>query len=37
MIGFGVNYKEASKVAEENLAIAEQLWAKVHGSRLRKV
>ena len=28
MIGFGVNYKEASKVAEENLAIADQLWAK---------
>lgn len=28
MIGFGVNYKEAPKVSEENLAIAEQLWAK---------
>lgn len=28
MIGFGVNYKEASRVAEANLAIAEQLWAK---------
>ncbi len=28
MIGFGVNYKEASAVAEANLAIAEQLWAK---------
>lgn len=28
MIGFGVNYKEASRLAEENLAIAEQLWAK---------
>lgn len=28
MIGFGVNYAEASKVAEENLAIAERLWAK---------
>ncbi|MEA1672046.1 LLM class flavin-dependent oxidoreductase [Nitrospirillum sp. BR 11163] len=28
MIGFGVNYKEASRLAEENLAIAETLWAK---------
>jgi len=28
MIGFGVNYKEASAVAEANLALAEQLWAK---------
>ncbi|MFT2536364.1 LLM class flavin-dependent oxidoreductase, partial [Escherichia coli] len=28
MIGFGVNYKEAGQVAENNLAIAEQLWAK---------
>ncbi|RST30664.1 LLM class flavin-dependent oxidoreductase [Sphingomonas ginkgonis] len=28
MIGFGVNYTEASKVAEENLAIADRLWAK---------
>src|SRR5579875_442335 len=28
MIGFGVNYKETSRVAEENLAIAERLWAK---------
>lgn len=28
MIGFGVNFKDASRIAEENLAIAEQLWAK---------
>ena len=28
MIGFGVNYKEAGKVAEENLEIADRLWAK---------
>ncbi len=28
MIGFGVNYKEAGTVAENNLAIAEQLWTK---------
>ena len=28
MIGFGINYREASKIAEENLAIAEQLWGK---------
>lgn len=28
MIGFGVNYKEASAISEGNLAIAEQLWAK---------
>ncbi|MEO7656653.1 MAG: LLM class flavin-dependent oxidoreductase [Sphingomicrobium sp.] len=28
MIGFGVNYKEASAIAERNLQIAEQLWAK---------
>lgn len=28
MIGFGVNYKEASPVSDANLAIAEQLWAK---------
>lgn len=28
MIGFGVNYKEAGSIAENNLAIAEQLWAK---------
>ncbi|MCQ7029673.1 LLM class flavin-dependent oxidoreductase, partial [Escherichia coli] len=28
MIGFGVNYKEASAIAEANLAIAEKLWAK---------
>ncbi|MDE2042903.1 MAG: LLM class flavin-dependent oxidoreductase, partial [Alphaproteobacteria bacterium] len=28
MIGFGVNYKEASAISEANLALAEQLWAK---------
>jgi len=28
MIGFAVNYKEASALAEKNLATAEQLWAK---------
>ena len=28
MIGFGVNYKDASRLAEENLAIALQLYAK---------
>lgn len=28
MIGFGVNYKEAAKIADENLEIAERLWAK---------
>lgn len=28
MIGFAVNYKEASALAEKNLAIAEALWAK---------
>jgi alkanesulfonate monooxygenase SsuD/methylene tetrahydromethanopterin reductase-like flavin-dependent oxidoreductase (luciferase family) len=28
MIGFGVNYQDASSIAEANLAIAEQLWAK---------
>lgn len=28
MIGFAVNYKEASQLAERNLEIAEQLWAK---------
>jgi alkanesulfonate monooxygenase SsuD/methylene tetrahydromethanopterin reductase-like flavin-dependent oxidoreductase (luciferase family) len=28
MIGFGVNYAEASAVAEANLATAEALWAK---------
>jgi alkanesulfonate monooxygenase SsuD/methylene tetrahydromethanopterin reductase-like flavin-dependent oxidoreductase (luciferase family) len=28
MIGFGVNYKEASAIADRNLEIAEQLWAK---------
>ena len=28
MIGFGVNYKEASALSDSNLDIAEQLWAK---------
>ena len=28
MIGFGVNYKEASAMSDANLEIAEQLWAK---------
>jgi len=28
MIGFAVNYQEASALAEQNLAIAEALWAK---------
>jgi alkanesulfonate monooxygenase SsuD/methylene tetrahydromethanopterin reductase-like flavin-dependent oxidoreductase (luciferase family) len=28
MIGFNVNYKDASALAEQNLAIAEALWAK---------
>jgi alkanesulfonate monooxygenase SsuD/methylene tetrahydromethanopterin reductase-like flavin-dependent oxidoreductase (luciferase family) len=28
MIGFGVNYKEASALSDSNLEIAEQLWAK---------
>ncbi|RZT08195.1 Flavin-dependent oxidoreductase, luciferase family (includes alkanesulfonate monooxygenase SsuD and methylene tetrahydromethanopterin reductase) [Duganella sp. CF402] len=28
MIGFGVNYKDAGGIAEENLAAAEALWAK---------
>ncbi|MEE3623554.1 LLM class flavin-dependent oxidoreductase [Nitrospirillum sp. BR 11752] len=28
MIGFGVNYKETSRIAQENLDIAEALWAK---------
>ncbi|MEO6093793.1 MAG: LLM class flavin-dependent oxidoreductase [Novosphingobium sp.] len=28
MIGFSVNYKEASALAEKNLATAEELWAK---------
>ena len=28
MIGFAVNYKDASALAEKNLAIAEELWAK---------
>jgi len=31
MIGFGVNYKEASALSDSNLAIAEQLWAKTMG------
>lgn len=28
MIGFGVDYKDASRISDENLAIAEKLWAK---------
>lgn len=28
MIGFGVNYKDAGAIAEQNLALAEALWAK---------
>jgi alkanesulfonate monooxygenase SsuD/methylene tetrahydromethanopterin reductase-like flavin-dependent oxidoreductase (luciferase family) len=28
MVGFGVSYQEAGSVAENNLAIAERLWAK---------
>ncbi|MEY2927666.1 MAG: hypothetical protein RL367_2143 [Pseudomonadota bacterium] len=28
MIGFGVNYAEASAISEQNLALAEALWAK---------
>jgi len=28
MIGFGVNYRETSRIAQENLDIAESLWAK---------
>jgi alkanesulfonate monooxygenase SsuD/methylene tetrahydromethanopterin reductase-like flavin-dependent oxidoreductase (luciferase family) len=28
MIGFGVNHKDAGRIAEENLALAERLWAK---------
>ena len=28
MIGFGVNYKDAGRIAEENLAAAEALWNK---------
>ncbi len=28
MIGFGVNYKDAGAISEQNLAIAEELWAK---------
>lgn len=37
MIGFGVNYKEASAVAEANLGIAEQLWAKTIDSAPVKI
>jgi alkanesulfonate monooxygenase SsuD/methylene tetrahydromethanopterin reductase-like flavin-dependent oxidoreductase (luciferase family) len=29
MIGFGVNYKEASAISERNLDLAEALWAKL--------
>lgn len=28
MIGFGVNYKQASEISDRNLEIAERLWAK---------
>ena len=28
MIGFGVNYKDAGAIADKNLALAEELWAK---------
>lgn len=28
MIGFGVNYKDAGRIAEENLQVAEALWKK---------
>lgn len=28
MIGFGVDYKDASAISDRNLALAEQLWAK---------
>ena len=28
MIGFGVNYKDAGAISEQNLALAEALWAK---------
>lgn len=28
MIGFGVNYQDAGAIADRNLAVAEQLWAK---------
>lgn len=28
MIGFGINYKDAGAVSEQNLALAEALWAK---------
>ena len=28
MIGFGVNYRESGEISDNNLAIAEQLWAK---------
>lgn len=31
MVGFGVNYKDASAISDANLAIAEQLWAKEIG------
>ncbi|GHF45294.1 alkanesulfonate monooxygenase SsuD/methylene tetrahydromethanopterin reductase-like flavin-dependent oxidoreductase (luciferase family) [Deinococcus metalli] len=31
MIGFGVNYKETGRIAQENLDIAEQLWQKAIG------
>ena len=31
MIGFGVNYKDAGAITEENLSIAERLWAKRMG------
>lgn len=37
MIGFGVNYKEASAVSDANLAIAEQLWAKTMDSAPVKI
>lgn len=29
MIGFGVNYREASAISDRNLEIAEELWAKL--------
>ena len=31
MIGFGVNYQDSSRLANENLEIAERLWAKKPG------
>jgi alkanesulfonate monooxygenase SsuD/methylene tetrahydromethanopterin reductase-like flavin-dependent oxidoreductase (luciferase family) len=37
MIGFGVNYKEASAVSDANLAIAEALWAKTMESAPVKI